>query len=346
MITFKPDFVSITPDAANHSNAWYSAMDWARLEVAIEPLKAAFVEWNIANEYCDSNKLAIIPAWKFQTIGRIALLINSGAIPPESTTTFFMQKIHELDISPTYDTVTENSESVPELIELTIKQKRVLSYVNLYSFVDAVRVKFINDDEMLEKLITDRFRSINPNRQLLKLLYNHFKESMDDAIKDRDNVEVAKTINGLIVSVNVIAGFSGNAKIVNQSKKATSKAQKTSADVTVKTFDIDTNIASISPSMIPGSSATIIYNTKYRKVSMYVAKSDSKLSIKGTKIIDYDELLSFTKTLRKPKTVLPSLRNAKSYARIEIILNQYVKGKNQAVPNRISKDAIIIKVFK
>jgi hypothetical protein len=79
---------------------------------------------------------------------------------------------------------------------------------------------------------------------------------------------------------------------------------------------------------------------------IYTAKDGCKLNIKGTKVIDYDEFNSFAKTLRKPKVVLPGLRDAANSKRASIVLNQYVKGKVHVVNGRISKDMIIVKVFK
>jgi hypothetical protein len=343
MITVEPDFTSISPDFENHQNAWYNAMDWARLEIEIDALKAAFIEWANDSNFCTIDQLTNIPAWKFQTIGRVALLMNKGAIPPETTLAFFMQKLEDIKAS------FPDPESDKELVgifELNAKQKRTIGYVNLYSFIDAIRVKYADDDETIEKLITERLRAMNPNRQLLKMLYIHFKESMSDAITGRDNEEVASTINGLIVAVNVIAGFSGNAKIADIDKKVGNKAQKTAAGIKVRTIDADTNIASVSPATIPGSSVAVVYNTKDRKVMIYTAKADCKLNIKGTKVIDYDEVTSFAKTLRKPKAVLPGLRDASNSKRAAIVLNQYVKGKSHIVNGRISKDMIIVKVFK
>jgi hypothetical protein len=188
-------------------------------------------------------------------------------------------------------------------------------------------------------------RATNPNRQQLKKLYVHFKESLNDATAEISNLEVAKTIDALVVVVNVLAGFSGNAKVAGMQKKANVRGAKAAAGVTVKTIDAATNIASINPAMIPGSSVVVMYNTKTRKVSIYTAKVDVKLGIKGTKVTGFDEATSFAKTLRQPKTVLPGLREASNSNRVRVVLNERVKGKTHVVNGRINKDMVIVKVF-
>ena len=55
---------------------------------------------------------------------------------------------------------------------------------------------------------------------------------------------------------------------------------------------------------------------------------------------------SFAKTLRKPKTVLPALRDSTTNKRVRVVLDQHVNGKSHTVNGRINKDMIIIKVFK
>lgn len=343
VLVWTPDFSAIGPDNKNHINLWHDAMDWARLEVALDALKNEFVEWAVVNVFCTADQLAKIPTWHFQTIGRTAYLINKGAIAPEQSYNFFLRKIAELkDILPSTETVKDAIDTD----DLTAKQRRTIEYVNLYSFIDAVRVKYSTDSQVLENLIVERLRAVNTNRQQLKKLYTHFKETLADATAESDNPEVAKTIDALVVAVNVIAGFSGNAKVAGMEKKITVRGARAASAITVKTVDIDTNIVSINPAMIPGTSVVVVYNTKNRKAGVYVAKTDSKLGIKGTKITGFDETLSFAKTLRKPKATLPSLRDAANSKRARLVLDKYVNGKAHVVNGRISKDMVIIRVFK
>jgi len=338
-----PDFESITPAADNHAKTWVEAMDWARLETDINTLKSEFLAWAQANLPDNDAHFASLPSWHFMTLGRVALLINNGSVPSADTAAWFNSKVYEL-LSVRIEQAAD-AENMEDNV-LDAKGKRVLEYVNLYSFIDAVLVKFNGEQAEIDKLITNRLRKVNPNRQQLKKLYMHFKENMSGAINGRDNPEVAKTIDRLVLAVNILAGFSGNAKVAGLSSKVDAKSQRAAAGVTVKTVDVATNLASINPAMIPGATMALIYNTKNRKAMLYAAKVGEKLGIKNTKITGYDETLSFAKTLRKPKPVLQGLRDAVNIKRVRLVLDQYVNGKAHAVNGKISKDMVIVKVFK
>jgi hypothetical protein len=338
---WQPNFANIDPIEDDYAKSWRDAMDWARMEIDHNTLKSEFIKW--VNDEETVVHLQSLPSWHFMTAGRVALLVNKGAIPPAEYTIWLQNKLGELmAIIPTVDTTKD--EGAEE--QLSVKKQRVLDYVSIYCFVEAILRKHRDDKETIEELVTERLRKVNPNRQLLKKLYLHFKESLADAMAERDNPLVAETVEPLIVAVNVIAGFSGNAKIAGSGAKADLKSQRAAANVNYKTIDSATNTASVSPAMIPGTSMAVIYNTKDRKAMVYVAKSDEKLSVKNSKIIGYDDATSFSKTLRKPKAILPSLRDAATTKRIQLILDQYVKGKNHTVNGRISKDMVIVKVFK
>ena len=340
-----PDFTAIGPFSETHVKDWIEAMDWARLEVELDTLKSEFMKWVNYVQVENVSNVSKLPTWHFQTVGRVALLLNKGATPTTETMTWFVGKVQALiDLAPEPVVVEEKVEEINAC--LNVGQRRVLEYVDFYSFIDAVRVKFALDEAELEARIVERLRTRSPSKILLKKLYQHYKESLADATNEKDNVEVAKTIDPLIVVVNVLADFTGNTKIAGKTKKSATKERKVNGKAPIKGADVGTNVASVDPATIPGSEAVVMFNTKTRKATVYSAKADTKLTVKGTKLIGFDEVKSFAKTLRLPKAVLPSLRNATSGARATMVMNTYVKGKSHTVNGRINKDTVVIKVFK
>ena len=101
-------------------------------------------------------------------------------------------------------------------------------------------------------------------------------------------------------------------------------------------------LKSVMPATIVGASEAWIYNTKYKKIQVYRALGDGKLSIKGTTIINYEVATSDAKTIRKPE-------NLKLYAAMarKTIAAEYkaLTTKVAAVNGRINEDSIILKVF-
>ena len=61
------------------------------------------------------------------------------------------------------------------------------------------------------------------------------------------------------------------------------------------------NMKSVLPTTIIGASELWVYNTKYRRVSVYYALDRGGLSVRGTTLLNYDTSKSETKTLRKPE---------------------------------------------
>jgi hypothetical protein len=98
-------------------------------------------------------------------------------------------------------------------------------------------------------------------------------------------------------------------------------------------------LKSIVPSSIVGMSELWVYNTKYRKLTVY--KGD--LSVKGTTIIGYEIAGSDTKTLRKPEEFFKTVEIKKKE------LNSAFKSINSksSTPNgRVNTDCILLGVFK
>ena len=56
--------------------------------------------------------------------------------------------------------------------------------------------------------------------------------------------------------------------------------------------DLEYKLVSISPVDIIGCKYLMVFNTKTKKLGIYYSKDDSGLSVKGSSIEDYDEIIS------------------------------------------------------
>lgn len=338
-----PRFGDIGPEHPAHAKVWRESMDWARLETNHNELRDEFVKWAESNGLEGIAHFQALPSWHYMTIGRIAYLVNRGAVPPDSTMLWFKEKVSSLPAEKEAEIESsDNDDNAP----LTARARKTIDYVNLYSFIDAVISKYRDDGEKIDEMINDRLRKAAPNGPLLKKLYVHFKDDLSECIVDKDNPYVENRIAPLILVVNILAAATGNAKVSGpKANTASRKAMKAAEKVTYKVMDANTNMASVNPSQVPGTKTAVVYNAKNRKVMVYHAKGGETLDLKGTKIINFDETISFAKTLRKPKVMLPMLRNAVTVKRIEVLFDD-IKGKSHAVNGRIGKDMVIVKVLK
>ena len=101
------------------------------------------------------------------------------------------------------------------------------------------------------------------------------------------------------------------------------------------------NLKSIKPETIVGSSEVWVYNTKYRKVTVYKAINDV-LTVKGTTLIGFDIKESKTLMLRKPEEFFKGLALGKR------ALNSAMKTltTKPTVPNgRVNEECILIGAF-
>lgn len=335
-----PDYSHVTADHANHLRVWQECMDEARLDIDLNSLKDSFVKWAVLNRPEEENvHWQSLDAWQYATMGKITWAMEHGAIMPASVSKWFDNKLTDLlnvDVQVDDDEVER---------KVGIAQRRNVEYMLLYSTIEAIWWKFKTNQPEIESRVNKLLKQSQPNQQMLKRLYDHFKGNFDDALKDRDNSFSAEKLEPLITVVNILATSTGNAKAIRDNRGASAKSVRQASKVKLKTVDMDTGVASLSPAMVPNSSIAIVYNAKDRKVMVYYAKPNSVLGIKNTKIVDYDETRSFAKTLRKPNDILPSLRSAVTTRRIEVIFED-IKGKNHEVNGRMSKDMLLLKVFK
>ena len=100
-------------------------------------------------------------------------------------------------------------------------------------------------------------------------------------------------------------------------------------------------LTSEKPEKLVGCSEAWIYNTKYKKIQVYRAEGDGKLTVKGTTIIGYSVADSGGKTLRKPEIVKDFVSMTK---RTFAQAFKTLKTKEAAVNGRINEDCIILKV--
>jgi hypothetical protein len=335
------DFSAAGPENDNHAKAWREAMDWARVEIDYATLKQYFQAYAKLNRDIDEqDHWAALPTHHYAMVGRIAFVVQHGAVMPEDIQLWFDAKVEEL--LKIQVTVVDDEESQRKL---STTQKRNMEYVTLYSNMEAIWRKHRLEPAEIEDAVKKLLDRTEPNQQMLKRLYDHFKESFTDALRDKENLLVAETIEPIVTVVNVLATSTGNARAVADSRGASRKSVKQASKAKFKTVDLNTDMASINPAMIPGSSKVLVYNAKSRKVYLYVS-SEAGLGIKGTKVTGYDEALSFAKTLRNPKQILGTLRDAATSKRVDVVMGDYIKGKKHPVNGRLNKDTLVIKVFK
>lgn len=100
------------------------------------------------------------------------------------------------------------------------------------------------------------------------------------------------------------------------------------------------NLKSIDPKTIIGATELWVYNTKYRRLTQYVA--DGVLGVRGTTLLNYDVAKSATKTLRKPEEFFKNTNLAKKTLATAL---KAIKTKAAQPNGRLNEETILLKVF-
>ena len=127
-----------------------------------------------------------------------------------------------------------------------------------------------------------------------------------------------------------------------RAKKAPSK-EKLVAKLKFKPSDDRYKLVSIKPEEALQSIELWVFNTKTRKLGVYVASDLAALSIKGTSIINYSETKSVARTVRKPEEFF---RDVKSLPKTKMRkLFETINGVETKLNGRIGEDVVLLKVY-
>ena len=137
-----------------------------------------------------------------------------------------------------------------------------------------------------------------------------------------------------------------------QFKKANRKPravrQKSPADqiksLKYKLKDDDLNLTSAKAIDIPGSEQVWLFNTKTRKLSVYISDSAQGLQVKGTTLQNWLPEKSIQKTLRKPEVQIKDLMSA-GKVKLRSFMDT-IKAKEGNVNGRINIDTIILRIMR
>jgi hypothetical protein len=185
-------------------------------------------------------------------------------------------------------------------------------------------------------------------RPLYSELYDAYTGKDDDlkeAYKGWKKSALKKYVEFVKGIISTSETFSTVTKVSRKPRKKKEKPATALVEkLKYKEKDDTYNLTSISPATIIGSQQAWVFNVSTRRLSVFNAIGPTGLIVKGTTIIGFDEKTSITKTLRKPKDVLPKVLSGGKLALRKIM--EDIKAVEKQASGRINTDTVLIKVVK
>lgn len=209
--------------------------------------------------------------------------------------------------------------------------------VSPYGIFHTMNIKDAQSKFILEWAKTKRTEFddvLNTNDALLKEGYSNFtKPQLKKLIGYFDQV---------ILDCQKLSGESVKSRKPRK-RKAKSPEQLVSKLKFMYEFP-ELKLKSVKPNEVIGCMSLWVYNTKTRKLGVYHAEDAGGLSVKGSSILNFAELKSVQKKLRKPEvTLLEVLNGGKVFLRN---LMDSIRAVESVLTGRINSDTILLKVTK
>jgi DNA-directed RNA polymerase beta' subunit len=181
--------------------------------------------------------------------------------------------------------------------------------------------------------------------ELHELASGNADEQLREGYKHVARKNVKKLIEFYESIMSACEQITQEAKVL---KKPRAKKAKPAEDLVkklkFKAIDDKLGVVSVPAAGLIGAQGAVVYNSKTRKIGVYISKTSAGLNVKGTSIIDFTEK-SFQKTLRKPDVQLKEFKEQNTQKRIETWF-QKIKATETILNGRMNADIMILKVFK
>ena len=356
----KDKFVGDEPRLSDgyDSMSYIMALNWYNYTFDIEKGKLFLLDYMKQAKFQAPQIAAVRRANKKDlspTICWQARIMSNGIKLTEENMNFFNQKLDYIfakDVKPkvehvvvsTAPTIADRIKAKWSATVATIEdevdifvQSDFKSDFNAYTYLQAQDIKAAQATK-----IADYYR---PLLEELKLAVSGKEAQVKEAYAKHGAARNKKYLEFIQAIVSNAESLANVKKAVRATRKPKEKsAIQLTSKMKYLAESAQYKVASVDPSRIIKSQMLITYNTKYKKLVVYVAASDSTgLSVRGTTIINYDESTSISKTLRKPEDFLPQVLSTSKAGFIRAFAG--LKTASSTPNGRINQDTILLRVI-
>jgi hypothetical protein len=203
-----------------------------------------------------------------------------------------------------------------------------------YLLTNAIPQRYISDLIAYYAPLLEELNSITRDKQVAES-YSHMNK-----------VELASLKKFVTTMLSDFDRWGDNQKKVRKPrKKRVVSADKKVAKLKYQKTDAALKLESVSPASIIGASELWVYNTKYAKLTRYVALDRAGLDIKGQTILNYDPVASVEKRIgRKAPQILSEVLSAGKIKDRKLM--DTITSKGSEASGRLNIASVLVKTKK
>lgn len=294
---------------------------------------------------------------KSSSYGFVCRIIQNGGKLPEQESQTFEKFVSEI-IQETKIKTKKKVVANPIVKVISIQDRLTEKVAEIIGDLEGSIDEYIETKYKREPsptaIMQDRTKSIHAKRiaayfKNKRIEYDNVVNTKDSQLKEGysnfKKTELKKIIAYLDNIITEAIAIDGEVlKTRKPRKRKTKTPDQLVAKMLYKEKDEDYKIESIKPKDVIGAMQLWVFNTKTRKLGCYHALDGSGFSCKGTTLLNFNELKSKQKTIRKPFDVLPGVLQAGKVA-LRSILEQHNTAEID-LTGRINSDTILLRVVK
>lgn len=330
------------------------ALNWYSNIKSYRDSKTYTISYLKQNKYDSKviNKISTATEWDVKNLGYVLRMVSRG----------YQASLEQLSWIDSRITELSKPKPVVQIVDVDkpVKPKDSIQdkvYNQCTVFINEIEDKIDARDYSLkvyEYLTTQACKSIH-----VKQIIEHFKplsleikeamlgedEQLIEGYSNYTKTEIKKLSQFLQLIISDCNGFTSNSKVTKTPrKKKIVPISKKVLKLNYKKEDPEYKIVSIKPESIIGCQNLWVFNTKTRKLGVYVASDESGLSVKGSTIENYNVELSITKTVRKPLDVIPNVIKGKKTVLKKIMSD--INSVQTLLNGRINGDVVLLTSIK
>ena len=287
-----------------------------------------------------------LPKWKIsKTLGSVARILTNGNVLPDRNMEYFDRSVKDL---------VKMAASVVEKVETEETPKTT---VTIQDRVQAKIYNLITDCE--EALDTTQDFNVynwlqakeatpqaaNALREYYsKFAADHEPDEFDTPAMKKQRAQLKKYWEEFVLLIDRYINNKKAVKVRKPREKKVKSAVELVKNLKFRKEDPSLKIVSVHPAEIIGCQQLWVYNTKYRKLTQYLALGPAGIQVKGTTVTGWDIESSTSKTLRKPEESLTALLSAGKVMLRSFISN--IKTAESKPNGRINNECILVRVVK